>query len=174
MFLKRLTNSTTSSRGHFNSFRCVAAGCFPRETPGLHSVKGRIGRRSKPPPQFGQTLKSTRSTQSAQKGHSYVHILASSAFGDSDLPHHSQFGLSSSISLPLHSPRVVLGVTDVRGIRNAANLCAVSSIRLRVVNVRLLQCDCPRASHGKLLGLFREVCSQALKNPPTERIDLQH
>jgi hypothetical protein len=28
-------------------------------------------------------------------------------------------------------------------------------------------------AHGKLLGLFREVCSQALKNPPTERIDLQ-
>ena len=168
MFLRRLTNATTSSRGHFNSFRRVAAGCFPRETPGLHSVKGRIGRRSKPPPQFGQTLKSTCSTQSAQKVHSYVHILASSALGDSDLPHHSQFGLSSSIkpASTFAFAWVVPGVTDVRRIRNATNLYVVlllllntPSICLRGANVRLLSVVVLEPVHWKLRGLFREVCN---------------
>ena len=39
-------------------------------TPERHSVFGRIGRGTKPPPQFGQTLDSTFSTHSAQNVHS--------------------------------------------------------------------------------------------------------
>ena len=40
------------------------------QTPGRHSCAGLIGRGTKPPPQFGQTLWSLVSTQSAQKVHS--------------------------------------------------------------------------------------------------------
>jgi len=45
-------------------------GCLAVETPGRHSLAGLIGRGAKPPPQFGQTLKSLVSTQAAQKVHS--------------------------------------------------------------------------------------------------------
>jgi hypothetical protein len=45
-------------------------GCLATETPSRHSVAGLIGRGAKPPPQFGQTLKSLVSTQAAQKVHS--------------------------------------------------------------------------------------------------------
>ena len=46
------------------------AGWWAREMPGRRSLRGRIGRGTNPPPQFGQTLRSTRSTQSAQNVHS--------------------------------------------------------------------------------------------------------
>ena len=46
------------------------AGRLASERPGRHSVAGRIGRGSKPPPQLGQTSCSACSTQSAQKVHS--------------------------------------------------------------------------------------------------------
>ena len=46
------------------------SGLLPRHTPGRHSVIGRIGRGTNPPPQFGQTLNSTVSTQRAQNVHS--------------------------------------------------------------------------------------------------------
>jgi hypothetical protein len=44
--------------------------CFSTDTPGRHCFAGRIGRGSKPPPQFGHTSPSLFSTQSAQKVHS--------------------------------------------------------------------------------------------------------
>jgi hypothetical protein len=59
-----------SSRGYDRMRRLVEGGRFATESPGCHSVAGRIGRGSKPPPQFGHTLKSTFSTQSAQNVHS--------------------------------------------------------------------------------------------------------
>jgi hypothetical protein len=40
------------------------------DAPGRHSRAGRIGRGTNPPPQFGQTLPSLVSTQSAQNVHS--------------------------------------------------------------------------------------------------------
>jgi hypothetical protein len=40
------------------------------QTFGRHCLAGRIGRGAKPPPQFGQTLNSFVSTQSAQNVHS--------------------------------------------------------------------------------------------------------
>ena len=48
----------------------VEAGRLASESPGRHSVAGRIGRGAKPPPQFGHTSWSSYSTQSAQKVHS--------------------------------------------------------------------------------------------------------
>ena len=50
--------------------RLVDGGRFATDSPGRHSVAGRIGRGTKPPPQFGQTLLSSFSTQAAQKVHS--------------------------------------------------------------------------------------------------------
>src|SRR5678816_1932856 len=58
---------------------------------------GRTGRGQKPPPQFGQTLCSTFSTQRRQKVHSKVQIIASTEFGGSVVLQFSQTGLSSSI-----------------------------------------------------------------------------
>lgn len=66
------------------------------ESPGRHSVAGRIGRGVKPPPQFGQTLDSFRSTQSTQNVHSKVQIRASTESGGRSRSQPSQLGLSSS------------------------------------------------------------------------------
>ncbi|SIT35398.1 hypothetical protein BN2475_50002 [Paraburkholderia ribeironis] len=68
----------------------------------------RIGRCWKLPPQFGHTLRNLLSAQTSQKVHSYVQIIASDAFGGSDLPHPSQVGLSSSMTVaPLFRRRGV-------------------------------------------------------------------
>jgi len=45
-------------------------GVLSTDAPGRHSRAGRIGRGTNPPPQFGQTLPSLVSTQSAQNVHS--------------------------------------------------------------------------------------------------------
>ena len=59
-----------SGRLYERCTRLFEGGRFAIERPGRHSVAGRMGRGVKPPPQFGQTLESTPSTQSAQKVHS--------------------------------------------------------------------------------------------------------
>jgi hypothetical protein len=58
---------------------------------------GLIGRGEKLPPQFGQTPLSLVSTQSRQKVHSKVQIIASAADGGRSLSQHSQLGRSSSM-----------------------------------------------------------------------------
>jgi hypothetical protein len=58
---------------------------------------GRFGRAAKPPPQFGQTLPNTASTQELQKVHSNVQIIASVDSGGSILLQFSHVGLSSSM-----------------------------------------------------------------------------
>jgi len=58
---------------------------------------GRIGRGEKLPLQFGQTPFSLLSTQSRQKVHSNVQIIASVACGGKSLSQHSQLGRSSSM-----------------------------------------------------------------------------
>jgi hypothetical protein len=73
----------------------VEGGRLATESPGRHSVAGRIGRGSNPPPQFGQTLNSTLSTQSAQKVHSKVQMRASVDAGGKSRSQHSQFGRNS-------------------------------------------------------------------------------
>ena len=78
----------------------VLAGSFSRQLPSFQFAAGRIGRGSKLPPQFGQTLKSTCSTQSAQNVHSYEQMRASSESGGKGLSQFSQVGLSSSIFVP--------------------------------------------------------------------------
>ncbi len=56
-----------------------------------------VGCGEKPPPQFGQTLPSTSSTQGRQNVHSNVQIIASIKSGGGALLQFSQVGLSSSI-----------------------------------------------------------------------------
>ena len=63
----------------------------------LQFLIGRTGRGQNPPPQLGQTLCSTFSTQRRQKVHSKVQIIASTEFGGSAVSQFSQTGLSSSI-----------------------------------------------------------------------------
>ena len=62
--------AATSSTLYFKCTRLSDGSCFVTHTPGRRSVAGRIGRGAKPPPQFGQTLCSLLSTQSAQNVHS--------------------------------------------------------------------------------------------------------
>jgi hypothetical protein len=59
-----------SSRLYDKCTRLSDGGRFATDNPGRHSVAGRIGRGAKPPPQFGHTLCSLFSTQSAQNVHS--------------------------------------------------------------------------------------------------------
>jgi hypothetical protein len=54
----------------------------------------RRGRARSSPPQFGQAPLSVPSAHLAQKVHSNEQILASVDSGGSDLPQHSQLGLS--------------------------------------------------------------------------------
>ena len=89
-----------SSRVYDKNTRLVEGARFATESPGRHSVAGRIGRATKPPPQFGQTLKSTLSTQSAQNVHSYEQMRAIVDAGGRSLSQHSQFGRSSSAITP--------------------------------------------------------------------------
>ena len=63
-------NTAASARVYFMCTRCVDSGCFASDKPPRRSITGRIGRAVNPPPQFGQTLWSTVSTQSAQNVHS--------------------------------------------------------------------------------------------------------
>src|SRR3984957_12803587 len=60
---------------------------------------GRIGRGVRFPPQFGQRPRSLFSTQSRQKVHSKVQIIASAASGGRSLLQHSQLGRNSSIKI---------------------------------------------------------------------------
>ena len=55
------------------------------------------------PPQFGQMPRNLFSTQSAQKVHSKVQILASVLPGARSLLQHSQLGLSCNIDLAAES-----------------------------------------------------------------------
>ena len=48
----------------------VLAGSLPRKLSPFQFVAGRIGRGANPPPQLGQTLPNTVSTQDAQNVHS--------------------------------------------------------------------------------------------------------
>src|SRR5215472_18005832 len=82
------------ARSHFKCTRAVDAGRVASDTPGLRSVRGRIGRGTKPPPQLGQTLPSTDSTQLAQKVHSKLQMRASVACEGRSLSQYSQLGLS--------------------------------------------------------------------------------
>src|SRR5262247_2786952 len=100
MFLMRCECAAMASRVYDKNARLVEGGRFATESPGRHSVAGRIGRGTKPPPQFGQTLKSMLSTQSAQNVHSYEQIRAIVDAGGRSLSQHSQFGRSSSAIAP--------------------------------------------------------------------------
>src|SRR5690242_13385249 len=62
--------AATSSTEYLSFTRLSEGGCLATHTFGRHSFEGLIGRGTKPPPQFGQTLWSLFSTQSAQKVHS--------------------------------------------------------------------------------------------------------
>jgi hypothetical protein len=70
MSLMRPMCGASSSRLNDRCTRLAEGGRFATDRPGRHSVAGRMGRGAKPPPQFGQTLSSLVSTQSAQNVHS--------------------------------------------------------------------------------------------------------
>src|SRR6202035_5232156 len=98
--LIRAECAAMSSRLKDKCTRLADGGCFTADTPGRHSLKGRIGLGTKPPPQFGQTLCSLLSTQSAQNVHSKEQIRASVASGGRSLSQYSQFGRSCSAMSP--------------------------------------------------------------------------
>jgi hypothetical protein len=77
----RAQGMTMSSREYDGRTRMREAGRLAGERPGRHSVAGRIGRGAKPPPQLGQRLWSSCSTQSAQTMHSELWIRASTEVG---------------------------------------------------------------------------------------------
>src|SRR5258708_16680532 len=95
-FLMRAECCAMSSLLKDKCTRLADGGCLSTDTPGRHSFAGRIGCGAKPPPQFGQTLCSLVSTQSAQNVHSKVQMRASVAFGGRSLSQYSQFGRSCS------------------------------------------------------------------------------
>jgi hypothetical protein len=64
------TKRAISSREYESRTRLVDPGLSASESPGRQARDGRIGRGANPPPQFGQTLRKTLSTQSAQNVHS--------------------------------------------------------------------------------------------------------
>jgi hypothetical protein len=68
--LIRAECAAISSRLYFRCTRLSDGNCLVTHAPGRHSCAGRIGRGTKPPPQFGQTLWSLVSTHFAQKVHS--------------------------------------------------------------------------------------------------------
>ena len=73
----------------------VVAGRVPRQVSSFQLFRGRTGRAVNPPPQFGQTLPSTFSTQGRQKVHSKLQIIASTESGGSGRLQFSQVGRSS-------------------------------------------------------------------------------
>jgi len=71
-----------------------------------------MGRCEKLPPQLGQAPCSLCSTQSLQKVHSNVQIIASMESGGSSLSQHSQPGFSSSIADP-HNRDIIRWLVNV-------------------------------------------------------------
>jgi hypothetical protein len=77
---------------------------------------GRTGRGAKLPPQFGHTPLRRFSTQSRQKVHGKVQIIALVADGGKSTSQHSQLGRSSSIQTPFFDAvRHVLSITICHG-----------------------------------------------------------
>jgi len=76
----------------------LLAGYSPRQLPPFQLFFGRIGLGEKPPPQFGQALPRTFSTQERQKVHSKEQIIASVESGGSAVSQFSHVGLNSSIA----------------------------------------------------------------------------
>jgi hypothetical protein len=75
----------------------VEAGYFP------NLATGRMGRGTRLPPQFGHSLFNMPSTQSWQKVHSKLQIMACSESGGKSRSQHSQLGLISNMFFdPFH------------------------------------------------------------------------
>jgi len=70
MFLTAAANRACASGSTGLCFTFVLAGSLPRKFSPFQFLEGRMGLGSKPPPQFGQTLLRTSSTQVAQNVHS--------------------------------------------------------------------------------------------------------
>src|SRR6478735_2713342 len=94
-------NSVWASGSTGRCRRVVNAGYSASELPFFQSVLGLMGLGQKPPPQLGQTLDSSVSTQLRQKVHSNEQIIASGEAGGSELSQFSQLGLSSNIARSL-------------------------------------------------------------------------
>src|SRR4029453_10177467 len=98
-----------------------------------------MGLGENPPPQFGQTLPSTFSTQVAQKVHSNEQMRASSESGGSALPQFSQTGRSASASMTSKSSSVMLYLRRTSSFENGMGMSA------RLGSKGTYRC---RAAHG--------------------------
>ena len=87
----RIACALISSRLKERCTRFADGGRLATDSPGRHSVAGRIGRGTNPPPQFGQTFCSVVATQSAQNVHSKEQMRASVEAGARSRSQHSQF-----------------------------------------------------------------------------------
>ena len=104
----RALKAAMSSGVNDSLTRVADGGRFAVHRPGRHSLRGRIGRGAKPPPQLGHTLRKCVSTQSAQKVHSKVQMRARTSSGGRSVSHYSQLGRSAraigiSIGRPQHA-----------------------------------------------------------------------
>ena len=95
-FLIAAANTACASGFTGEQVTTVVAGRAPRKLSSFQLVSGRTGRGQNPPPQFGQTLLITCSTQVRQNVHSNVQIIASSESGGRGLLQCSQVGLNCS------------------------------------------------------------------------------
>ncbi len=95
-FLISLENVACAPKSTGLCLTRLLAGYLPRKLSFFQFLEGRIGRGTNPPPQLGQTLPRTTSTQSAQNVHSNEQMRASVEAGGKVLLQCSQLGRSSS------------------------------------------------------------------------------
>jgi hypothetical protein len=101
MILMRCAKTACAARSTGFTTTFVEAGAASKQLPPFHACAGRMGRALNPPPQFGQTLASSSSTQVRQKVHSKEQIIASRELGGKRVAQCSQVGRISSMDLNL-------------------------------------------------------------------------
>jgi hypothetical protein len=167
MFLISVANCVWATGSIGLCLTLVLAGSLPRKLSFFQFVDGLIGRGTKPPPQFGQTLPNTASTHAAQNVHSYAQMRASSELGGRALLQCSQVGLSSSMEFPLPLPRsrhlyaLIEGLLDC--LQRLAHFLQLGAQKIKMqVALRLILLEFPQpfedsgqlifVRHGKVVG----------------------
>jgi len=113
--------------------RLIAAGLL------INAAKGRIGRGTKLPEQFGHTWFKTFFAHSIQNVHSKVQISASADSGGRSLSQHSQLGRSSNIAYLCYTFKGVSFVCNycfVRSINFSGQLTSLSATPLKLSSSR--------------------------------------
>ena len=130
MRLIAAANVACASRSTGRCRISLEAGFSPRQLPPFQLRAGLIGRGKNPPPQFGHTLSSTVSAQSAQKVHSNEQMRASSESGGNALLQCSHVGLSCSIPRPLQIRPVMVSAHRRQKVAPASAQIMVCGVRL--------------------------------------------